>query len=108
MRRSEQGRFPLKFESLTLSHDIEKYTMNIIVNSCKEVQTVKEYFFYHDRLGIHLPAEDLDWDDLSDEIKAAILLRWEGIRGAIPDRIQNLEKIINKKQAQLSDESDFK
>ncbi|MCQ6274389.1 hypothetical protein JMM81_05270 [Bacillus sp. V3B] len=69
---------------------------------------MEEYFFYNDRLGIYLPAEDLEWSHLPEEIKASILLHWENIRGAIPDRIQDLEKLINQKQAQLSDEGDFK
>src|SRR4051794_380667 len=73
-----------------------------------EVYVMKEYFFHNNRLGIDLPAEDLEWDLLSEKMKASILLHWESIRGAIPDRIAYLEKLINKKQDQLSDESDFK
>lgn len=69
---------------------------------------MKEYFSPNNRLGIHLPAEDLEWDLLSEEMRASILLHWESVRGAIPDRIAHLEKLINKKQAHLSDESDFK
>ncbi|WP_071393840.1 hypothetical protein [Bacillus tuaregi] len=68
---------------------------------------MKEYFTYNERLGIELPIIDLEWDDLSHEVQEAILLYWENIRGAIPDRIVLLEKTINRKQEQLNDEGDF-
>jgi hypothetical protein len=69
--------------------------------------SLEEYFYYHDRLGIHIPIIDEDWDSLPEDIRQFILLRWETIRGMIPDRIISLEKIINMKQAQLSNETDF-
>ncbi|WP_338449109.1 hypothetical protein R4Z09_23290 [Niallia oryzisoli] len=68
---------------------------------------MKEYFVFDERLGIQLPSIELEWDELSDESQESILLYWENIRGAIPDRIIHLEKIINQKQAQLNDEADF-
>ncbi|KAA9027491.1 hypothetical protein [Niallia endozanthoxylica] len=68
---------------------------------------MEEFFSYNERLGIKLPSIDVEWDDLSDETQESILLYWENIRGAIPDQIISLEKTINKKQAQLNDESDF-
>lgn len=69
---------------------------------------MKEYFAYNDRLGISLPSFNTDWDRFSEETQHEILLHWEKIRGHIPDRISNIEMIINKKQAELYDESDFK
>ncbi|WP_394235544.1 hypothetical protein [Niallia oryzisoli] len=68
---------------------------------------MEEYFIYNERLGIELPSNDLKWDMLSDETQESVLLYWENIRGAIPDRIISLEKTINKKQAQLDNESNF-
>lgn len=68
---------------------------------------MEEFFSYNERLGIKLPSINVEWDDLSDETQESILLYWENIRGAIPDQIISLEKTINKKQAQLNDESDF-
>ena len=37
----------------------------------------------------------------------AILLRWEQVRGKIPDRIKELEHSINAKQHHLNNEEDF-
>ena len=60
--------------------------------------TVWEFKFQSSiKIGIHL----------SEDIQQSILLRWETIRGLIPDRIISLEKIINTKQAQLSNETNF-
>jgi hypothetical protein len=66
-----------------------------------------EYFSFDDRLGILLPNLEVEWDQHSFDTQQNILLQWEQIRGSIPDRIFELEEIINKKQAQLSDESNF-
>ncbi|WP_042354800.1 hypothetical protein [Bacillus rubiinfantis] len=68
---------------------------------------MEEHFSYDNRLGIYIPVLKLDWDEYSKEIQEEILLYWENIRGAIPDRIIELENEINQKQAQLNDENDF-
>ena len=68
---------------------------------------MENYFFLDERLGILLPSSDLEWDDLTYETQQDILLTWEKTRGSIPDRIADLEKNINMKQALLSDESNF-
>lgn len=68
---------------------------------------MEEHFSFDQRLGIQLPDIQLDWEYYSLKTQAAILLYWEQIRGTIPDRIAELENTINRKQAQLSDESDF-
>lgn len=66
-----------------------------------------EYFHYSERLGIPIPNLELDWDEYSIDTQQSILLQWEKIRGTIPDRIADLEKEINEKQASLDNESDF-
>lgn len=66
-----------------------------------------EHFSFDQRLGIHIPVLTLEWEQYSKETQEEILLRWERIRGSIPDRIIDLEHEINHKQAQLSDENDF-
>ncbi|WP_338472092.1 hypothetical protein R4Z10_04925 [Niallia sp. XMNu-256] len=66
-----------------------------------------KYFYYNERLGIDVPVIKEDWDSLTTDIQQSILLHWEKIRGKIPDRIKDLEKIINTKQSQLSNESNF-
>lgn len=64
-------------------------------------------FIYDERLGIHVPSLNNGWEQYNDEIQSQILLDWEKIRGNIPDRIFNLEKLINTKQAQLDNEENF-
>lgn len=64
-------------------------------------------FVLDERLGIKLPALDMDWDDYTPAERAQMLLEWEEIRAKIPDRIIDLERIINEKQARLAVEEDF-
>lgn len=68
---------------------------------------MKEYFSFDQRLGILIPDIPGEWEHYSENIQNDILFYWEQIRGTIPDRIADLEKTINQKQAQLSDESNF-
>ncbi len=68
---------------------------------------MKEYFLFDDRLGIHIPDLDLDWENYHLDTQHSILFEWEQIRGSIPDRIADLERTINMKQAELQDETDF-
>ncbi|ANB57726.1 hypothetical protein GFC29_2042 [Anoxybacillus sp. B7M1] len=65
------------------------------------------YFIHDQRLGISLPSLDKEWEEYSEKEQHEILLEWEKIRGTIPDRIAELEQIINHKQEQLSDENNF-
>jgi acyl-CoA reductase-like NAD-dependent aldehyde dehydrogenase len=64
-------------------------------------------FAYNDRLGIRLPVLYHQWEEYSPEERADILLEWEEIRAKIPDRIIQLETVINQKQNQLSEEENF-
>lgn len=68
---------------------------------------IEGLFAYDARLGIRLPALKRDWETYSPEERAAILAEWESIRGAIPDRIKQLERIIIEKQSRLDEEDDF-
>lgn len=68
---------------------------------------MSDYFSHNERLGISLPSFDREWDQYPEFIQQTILFQWEKIRGRIPDRIANLEELINTKQAQLSDEGNF-
>ena len=68
---------------------------------------MEEYFSHDERLGILLPTLDQDWNHLSPDVQQSILMQWETIRGSIPGRIADLENHINRKQAQLSIESNF-
>jgi len=64
-------------------------------------------FVHNERLGIRLPVLHHDWTEYTPEERSAILLEWEEIRARIPDRIIQLEAVINRKQAQLSEEENF-
>ncbi|WP_374721284.1 hypothetical protein [Peribacillus tepidiphilus] len=68
---------------------------------------MEQYFIYDHRLGIQIPDLKKEWEHYSYEEQQDILLKWEKIRGHIPDRIKEFEAIINTKQAQLSSESNF-
>lgn len=68
---------------------------------------VETYFNHDERLGIPLPALPKDWEHFNENTQHSILLHWENIRGKIPDRIAHLEKEINHRLAELSNESDF-
>jgi len=64
-------------------------------------------FQFDERLGIHVPALALAWEQYSVTDREAILVHWEWIRGKIPNRIIERERIINKKQSQLFEEENF-
>ncbi|WP_449538394.1 hypothetical protein [Ferdinandcohnia sp. Marseille-Q9671] len=65
------------------------------------------FFSYDERLGIQLPHLNDSWEEYSDDVQQSILLEWEKIRGHIPDRISEIETVINKKQEQLGNELNF-
>lgn len=64
-------------------------------------------FVFDQRLGIHLPELQKEWIEFDTEEQQQILLEWEKIRGTIPDRIAEIEDIINHKQRELDEEFDF-
>lgn len=66
-----------------------------------------EAFAYDERLGIRIPALAREWEEYSEQERADILLEWETIRGRIPDRIKELERMIIRKQSQLDVEDNF-
>jgi hypothetical protein len=68
---------------------------------------MEEYFFQDERLGIQIPDMEKRWSDYNKSTQQTILFQWERIRGQIPDRIACLEKEINHKLDELSEENDF-
>jgi gas vesicle protein len=64
-------------------------------------------FVYNRRLGIQLPRLAHDWEDYHNEAQEEILMKWETIRGRIPDRMKEIEEEINRKQAELYEEENF-
>ncbi|CAH0117599.1 hypothetical protein PAE9249_00059 [Paenibacillus sp. CECT 9249] len=66
------------------------------------------YAFQTDeRLGIPLPVLHMEWEQYSEKERSDIIYKWEVIRGRIPNRVAQLERIINEKQALLYEEEDF-
>jgi hypothetical protein len=68
---------------------------------------VREEFVYNKRLGIPVPELIEDWESYPIYIREQIVDEWEQIRGRIPERIFELEKIINNKQNLLNVEENF-
>lgn len=66
-----------------------------------------QHFTFNQRLSIDLPTIKKDWEAFSSIEQQQILVHWETIRGKIPDRIKSIEVLINRKQEELSNESDF-
>ncbi|MGL4820339.1 MAG: hypothetical protein ACRC5C_10180 [Bacilli bacterium] len=64
-------------------------------------------FAFDHRLGIHRPNLDEMWERYPFDEQVDILTTWELIRGAIPDRIADLENQIRDLQSSLDCEEDF-
>lgn len=69
---------------------------------------IEEFFLQDDRLGIPIPCTEKCWEKLNSMTRQTVLYEWENIRGQIPDRIAELEMQINRKQAKLEEEYNFK
>lgn len=69
--------------------------------------SMKIEFVYNERLGIPIPDLLEDWDSYPLSMREMMLLEWEQIRGRIPERVFELEKIINYKQGLLNYEENF-
>jgi hypothetical protein len=83
-------------------------TMPVLLKqNSKEERLMKYSFLYNERLGIELPVLEQEWEEYSEKDRSDLLLRWEHIRGTIPDRIHKLEAVIIHKQSQLNREDDF-
>jgi hypothetical protein len=68
---------------------------------------MNKYFTFDHRLGISIPDLQKSWDLYSIQEQQEILVTWERTRGSIPDRIADLEAMINTKQHELGEENDF-
>lgn len=66
-----------------------------------------DFFIYNERLGIPIPRLKQDFSVYPLAMQQAILVQWEQIRGTIPERITELERLIHHKLNLLNDEDDF-
>ncbi|WP_138495531.1 hypothetical protein [Paenibacillus pinistramenti] len=64
-------------------------------------------FRYNERLGIKLPELYKPYESFSLEERTEIVTVWEEIRGRIPSRVIELERVIEDKLHRLADEEDF-
>ncbi|WP_028610307.1 hypothetical protein [Paenibacillus harenae] len=64
-------------------------------------------FEWNERLRIRLPVLEAEWEQYEPSAQQAIVEQWELIRGTIPDRVMEYERLINAMQAQLFDEDSF-
>lgn len=69
--------------------------------------SMKKYFIYNEHLGIEVLNIQDEWENISEQAQHSILLKWEQVRGKIPDRIKELEHSINSKQHHLNNEENF-
>ncbi|MBY6085411.1 hypothetical protein [Priestia flexa] len=68
---------------------------------------MQNMFLYNKRLGISIPVLANSWNEYTPALQEEILIQWEEIRGLIPDRIAEIERKINNKQAALEEEDNF-
>jgi hypothetical protein len=68
---------------------------------------MEQYLKYNERLGIRLPYLDKDWELYPADVREYVVSEWEQIRGSIPERIKEFERVINARQASLNVEPVF-
>ncbi|GGC93788.1 hypothetical protein GCM10007216_25670 [Thalassobacillus devorans] len=68
---------------------------------------MEHFFTYDSRLGISVPELPRSFSSYSIEQQAIILAEWENHRGAIPDRVKELEREIDQCLYKLNREEDF-
>ena len=64
-------------------------------------------FIYDARLGIYVPELLKDWEQYGQDEREEILEQWESVRGRIPSRVMELEKVIMGLQKKLDKEDQF-
>ncbi|CAI6082532.1 hypothetical protein COHCIP112018_03676 [Cohnella sp. JJ-181] len=64
-------------------------------------------FVWDGRLGIPLPRFVVPWDEMDAEKRAAVVERWEAVRGRIPDAIMAREADIRRMLDDMFEEEDF-
>lgn len=66
-----------------------------------------DVFVYDSRLGIQVPEFNTPFEELPLLERSRIIETWEDIRGTIPTRVMELEKIIVNKLYELGEENNF-
>ncbi|MBM7554960.1 hypothetical protein [Thalassobacillus pellis] len=68
---------------------------------------MEDFFTFDKRLGISIPDLPKPFRTYSIEVQSAILSAWENQRGAIPDRVKEMEYHIERCLDLLNQEDDF-
>lgn len=64
-------------------------------------------FVFNERLGIPVPNLRLPFEKYSVPKQWDLMAAWEAIRGSIPSRVMELERVIEQKLFALGNEEDF-
>lgn len=73
----------------------------------KEGPSSMRFFIANPRLGIRVPDPRMEWEQMTPGQRSQVLAQWEQIRGEIPERIVQIEAVINDKQEQMNVEESF-
>ncbi|MBL0386517.1 hypothetical protein JJB07_07635 [Tumebacillus sp. ITR2] len=69
--------------------------------------TARFEFVFNERLGIQIPVQHHEWHEYTRAEQEDLIHRWESIRSRIPDRIKELEEIIEDRQLKIAVEDDW-
>lgn len=64
-------------------------------------------FVYDERLGIQIPVQHREWHEFSRAEQEAMIEQWEMLRSRIPDRVKQLEEVIEDRQLKIAVEDDW-
>lgn len=64
-------------------------------------------FEVDERLGIRVPVLTGDWAAYTVDAQSAMIAEWEGIRARIPDRVKQLEALIDACQQEIAGEEEW-
>jgi hypothetical protein len=64
-------------------------------------------FVYNERLGIQIPVQHREWQEYSRAEQEAMIEQWEMLRARIPDRVKQLEEVIEDRQLKIAVEEDW-
>lgn len=81
--------------------------LDVVIQVTPNEKWTAAQFAWDDRLGIALPRFASSWEAMDAGERAAVVERWECIRGRIPDAIRVREAEIRRLLDDLFEEEDF-
>lgn len=79
----------------------------MVIQATADAAWLRAQFVRDERLGIELPRFSVPWDEMPAVGQAAVVARWEAIRGNIPDIIKARETHIRGLLEELFEEESF-